>query len=226
MLAAGPTRADDLTFYVEALAGGRVGSTFRIDWSGQVQIPPATAGPVIIDTGSGLGSSSSAAGFGSLTAFAAASSVDGILALGSADATWSDTLIATSTDPSVTQITFLATITLSDSISASDNVQGSAQAALLLLDETHGVGDPPIVGLQDTTSHPLIDRTATVTFTERVGVPFRLFGVLSVGAEAGQPFEGEGVIIVDASDGATFYLDPITPEGGYTTASGFSYLIP
>jgi hypothetical protein len=170
------------------------------------------------------GSSNSAGAFGSITAFAAASSVDGILAIGAADATWSDTFIATSSDPSVTQITLLATIALSDSISASDNVQGSAQAALLLLDETHGPGEGPIVGLLDATFHPLVERTATVTFTERVGVPFRLFGVLSVGAEAGPPFEGEGVIIVDASDGATFYLDPITPEGDYTTASGFSYL--
>jgi hypothetical protein len=225
MLAASPTWADDLTFYVSADAAARVGPTGQGDFHDFVQVPPVTAGVIVDPTGPDSASGNAAADFGSLTAFAAASSADGILALGRGDAEWSDTFIATSSDPSVTHITFVATVSLWDSIDASDNVQGSAQAGLFLFDATHGLGDSPIASLEDATFlPPLEDRTVTVMFTEPVGVPFRLVGVLLADAETGDQLGGEGVVVVDASGGATFNLDPITSEGGYTTASGFSYL--
>jgi hypothetical protein len=170
------------------------------------------------------GMSDAAADFGALTAFAEAVSADDILLLGSGTASWVDTLTATSSDPSVTEITFLATVSLSDEIGASDNFHAFAQAVLVLLDATHGQGDPPIVNLIDATYlPPLEDRTVTVMFTEPVGVPFRLVGLLEADAETALLGGGDGGV-GHASGSATFNLDPITPEGGYTTDSGFSYL--
>jgi hypothetical protein len=132
-----------------------------------VQVPPVTAGVIVDPMGPDSASGNAAADFGSLTAFAAASSVDCVLAVGSGQTEWFDTFIATSSDPSVTHIPFVATVSLWDSIDASDNVRGFAEAGLLLFDATHGLGDPPVVALEDATFlPPLEDRTVTVMFTD------------------------------------------------------------
>jgi hypothetical protein len=230
-VAAEPAWADPM-FFVRAFDGARVGPDIQAHDSGQVQIIPATVGEIIITRtffsamGPDLGSGSAAAALGSLTAFAeASSSGDGIAVRGNGEGEWLDTVVATSSIPGTKLGTFRATIALSDGIRASANVEGSATEALSLFDATHGVGSGPLIALHDAPDHPLIDRTATVTITEPVGVPFKLVGDLVVSAAAGDLFGmAEGFIDVDARHTATFNLDPITPGVGYTTASGVSYL--
>ena len=226
-VAATPARAD-LMFFVRASDIARVGSDIQANDSGQVQIIPATVGEIIISRtffsalGPDLGSASAAAALGSLTAFAeASSSGDGIAVRGGGEGEWLDTVVATSSIPGAKLGTFRATIALSDGIRASANVEGSATKARSLFDATHGVGSGPLIALNDTPDHPLTDRTATATFTEPVGVPFKLDGFLGASAAAGDVSGmAEGFIEVDARHTATFNLDPITPGGGYTTASG------
>ena len=230
-VAATPARAD-LMFFVRASDIARVGSDIQANDSGQVQIIPATVGEIIISRtffsalGPDLGSASAAAALGSLTAFAeASSSGDGIAVRGGGEGEWLDTFVATSSTPSVKLVTFRATIALSDGLRASANVEGSATKARSLFDATHGVGSGPLIALNDTPDHPLTDRTATATFTEPVGVPFKLDGFLGASAAAGDlSGMAEGFIEVDARHTATFNLDPITRGGGYTTGSGVSYL--
>jgi len=226
-VAAEPAWADPM-FFARAFDAARVGPDIQAHDSGQVQIIPATAGEIIITRtffsalGPDLGSASAAAALRSLTAFVeASSSGDGIAVRGNGSAEWLDTVVATSSIPGAKLGTFRATIALSDGIRASANVEGSATEALSLLDATHSIGSGPLIALHDAPDHPLIDRTATVTITERVGVPFELVGDLEVTAAAGDRFGmAEGFVDVDARHTATFNLDPITPGGGYTTASG------
>jgi hypothetical protein len=229
-LTAEPSWANPM-FFVRASDVARVGPDIQAHDSGQVQIIPATAAPIIISQtffsalGPDLGSASAAAALGSLTAFAeASSSGDGIAVRGGGDSEWLDTIVATSSMPGAKLGTFRATITLSDGIRASANVEGSADEGLFLID-AHSVGPGLLIALHDAPDHPLSDRTATVTITEPVGVPFMLGATLTATAAAGDLFgPAEGFIDVDARHTATFNLDPITPGGGYTTASGVSYL--
>jgi hypothetical protein len=222
--AAGPAWADFLVF---AAATASVGDDTRGDHVGPVNQDFVAVGLVTVQTQAGdFGSGESRAGLGSLGVSGEAISVDRMPVGGGAVAEWVDTFIATSSNPAVTQVTFQATLALTDSIFASATVFGVADASLMLND------DPiPILHLRDSAGIdgvPIVTRTATVTFTEPVGVPFRLIGNLTAGTTAGSsqldPRIDNGAVIVNALDTATFNLDPLTPGGGYTTDSGVSYV--
>ncbi len=222
-VAAGPAWADP-PFFVQASAEADVGVFITQDDTGQVQTIPAavrvsaTGDPFSPDD---TASANAVASLGSLAAFAAATVVDGVFVLGRTNARWSDTFIATSSNPSVTQVTFQVTVSLFDTIAASANTVGEAHAALVLSDSAHMDG-LRLISLDDASYNPPLEpRTVTAPFTEPVGVPFRLSGTLLVFTAAGDRFGEMGTINVDASH--AFNLAVLTPEGAYTTASGFSY---
>jgi hypothetical protein len=231
-LAAGPARAAP-TFFVSADAAVELGQFPNIldqqsVATGQVQIPPAfaavslTGDPSIVSPNDS-GSANSRADFGRLGAFAIATEDDGLQVTCHVTAIWRDTFIASSSDPTVTQVTFQATMSLFDSIAATNSTSGFAIASLGLSDQAHS---PVGLRLEDATfTPPLVTRTVTATFTEPVGVPFSLTGILEVAAGAsGTNFGLEGSITIDAGDTATFNLDVLTPGGDYTTDSGVSYV--
>ena len=222
-LAGGSASAD---FFVFAAATASVGDDTQGNHVGPVNQEFVAVGLVTVQTQAGdHGSGESRAGLGSLGVSGAAISVDRMPAGGGAVAEWGDTFIATSSNPAGTQVTFRATLALSDSIFASATVFGVADASLMLND------DPiPVLHLRDSAGIdgvPIVTRTATVTFTEPVGVPFRLIGNLTAGTTAGSsqldPRIDNGTVTVNALDTAMFNLDPLTPGGGYTTDSGVSY---
>jgi hypothetical protein len=233
-LAAGPAWAD---FFVSASAevilGQPPGQISQSVDTGQVLIPPAFASlSVNANTLSGgvfspndVASVNSRANFGQLGAFATATEDDGLQMSGVGTAVWHDTFIATSSDPTVTQVTFQATMSLFDTIAATNGSNGDAIAGLVLIDAAH-INPVGLASLDDDVHLPPLDsRTVTATFTEPVGVPFSLSGTLQVAASAGGSIFGlEGSITIDASDTATFNLDVLTPGGDYTTDSGVSYV--
>jgi hypothetical protein len=231
-LAAGPARAD---FVVSASAGVIVGqSPNEINQSvstGLVQLPPAFASLSVnantlnnVFSPNDVSSVTSRADFGRLGAFAIATEDDGVQIVGIANAFWVDTFIATSSDPNATQVTFQVTMSLFDTIAATNSTSGDAIANLILTDAAHI--NPVVLTSLDDDVHlpPLVSRTVTATFTEPVGAQFGLNGLLQVAAGAsGTDLGLEGSITVDASDTAAFNLDVVTPGGGYTTESGVSY---
>ena len=228
-LAAGPAWAD-LPYFVSADATATVGTLdSQTDSTGQRQIFPVIAGPVSAD-GSPFSPDDSAAAtstadMGELTAYASANVTDGLLVLGRGGATdWLDTFTASSSTPGVTEVTFQATLSLFDTITASASTIGEAHVDFILSDSTH-IDPVTLLSLDDASFNPPLNaRTVTAMFTEPIGVPFVLSGRLVVTARAGDPFGEEGFVVVDATEGATFKLDPTTPDGAYTTASGVSYL--
>jgi len=223
-VAPGPAWAD---FFVFAAATASVGDDTQGNHVGPVNQDFVAVGLVSVQTQAGdLGSGESRAGLGSLGVSGEAISVDRMQAGGGAVAEWGDAFIATSSNPAMTQVTFQASMALSDSIFASATVSGVADASLMLND------DPiPILHLRDSAGVdgvPIVTRSATVTFAEPVGVPFRLIGNLTAATVAGSsrldPRIDNGAVTVNALDTATFNLDVLTPGGGYTTDSGVSYL--
>jgi hypothetical protein len=231
-LAASPARAD---FFVSANVGVDVGQPpSQISQSvstGKVQIPPAFASlSVNANTLNGalspndVSSVNSKADFGRLGAFAIATEDDGVQMLGVGNAFWFDTFTATSSDPNVKQVTFQATMSLFDTMAATNSTNGDAIATLTLSDAAHI--NPVILTSLDDDVHlpPLTTRTVAATFTEPVGAQFNLDGLLQIAAAAGGSDLGlQGSITVDAIDTAAFNLDVLTPGGGYTTESGVSY---
>jgi hypothetical protein len=228
-LAAGPAWAD-LPYFVAAEATAMVGTLdSQTDSTGRLQIFPVTAGPVSADgnpfSPDDTAAATSTADMGELTAYASANVTDGLLVLGRGGAAdWLDTFIASSSNPDVTEVTFQATLSLFDTITASASTAGEARADFILSDSAHT--DPvTLLSLDDASFNPPLNtRTVTATFTEPIGVSFVLHGRLVATARAGDPFGLEGFVVVDAGEGATFRLDPTTPDGAYTTASGVSYL--
>src|SRR5215471_16903421 len=213
-LAAGPAWAD-LPYFVSADATATVGTLdSQTDSTGQIQIFPVTAGPGTAD-------------MGELTAYASANVTDGLLVLGRGGAAdWLDTFTASSSNPDVTEVTFQATLSLFDTITASASTIGEARVDLILSDSAH-IDPVTLLTLDDASFNPPLNtRTVTAMITEPIGVPFVLVGRLVLTARAGDPFGVEGFVVVDATEGARFKLDPTTPDGAYTTASGVSYLSP
>jgi len=144
---------------------------------------------------------------GELTAYASASVTDGLLVLGRGGATdWLDTFIASSSNPDVTEVTFQATLSLFDTITASASTIGEARADFILSDSAH-IDPVTLLTLDDVSFNPpLNNRTVTATFTEPIGIPFVLVGRLVITARAGDPFGVEGFVVVDAGEGATFNI--------------------
>lgn len=230
-LAAGPAWAD-LPYFVAADATATVGALdSQTDSTGQLQIFPVIAGPVSADgnpfSPDDSAAATSTADMGELTAYASANVTDGLLVLGRVGATdWLDTFTASSSNPDVTEVTFQATLSLFDTITASASTIGEARVDFILSDSAH-IDPVTLLSLDDASFNPPLNtRTVTAMITEPIGVPFVLHGRLVVTARAGDPFGVEGFVVVDATEGATFKLDPTTPDGAYTTASGVSYLSP
>jgi hypothetical protein len=221
-LAADPAWAGPL-FGIDARAtAGASGSTVnegKSVFKGGDGFRTVNTGPVVVNVNDGFGpniiTAEANASLGKVSAFASAIGADA-LANAEVGVEWFDTITPTSKDPKATEVTLKFTLSLFDTITHTGKVHPGI---------TEGIAFAGLGGglkLQDDLFNPLAVRTISTTETFPVGATFDLRFAASFTAE---DFNGSSTT-VDARDTAQFNLDPITPGGGYTTASGVSYLTP
>jgi hypothetical protein len=182
----------------------------------------------------GFGQTDGTASLGVLRAFASATATDAsagacglVLGTGSGQAIFYDTLQITSdTLPLGTQVQFHVTIVLLSSVSVAgrpaDVNHGAANVNAQLY-----VKGPAVVQISNDVSNPVAVNAGSGTFSAAVGDFVTLKGVLGVQATVDtSPTYSSVTATSDATQGAFFYIDPITNGASYATSSGHGYFTP